>query len=319
MNTAKKNIELNTEIIPIFYACDEAFVPYTIVSLTSMIENASKNRRYRIHVLYAKMSEKMKDEVKKLQNEFFEIVFVCVEAELDKIGKVLPLRHYYSKTTYFRLFIAELFSEYKKAIYIDSDTVVLGDVSQLYDTKISDNLVGACHEQAMVQHPIFGEYAEKVVGIDRNKYFNAGMLLINCERFREDGIFEKFLNLLGEYDFIVTQDEDYLNVLCKDEVFWLDDGWNTEVFGEIKVEEKDRKVIHYIMVSKPWHYSDCRLGEAFWKYAKKTPLYNLILNELNGFSADKKARDAESVISLENMAREEIIKPNNYLNIVNGK
>ena len=31
--------------IPIFYACDDAFAKYTIVSLSSMIKNASKERQ----------------------------------------------------------------------------------------------------------------------------------------------------------------------------------------------------------------------------------------------------------------------------------
>ena len=167
------------DLIPIFYACDDAFIKYTIVSLASMINNADKNRKYKIHVLCSAISERMQEELLKLQNVNFQIVFVNVENELKKIGKRLPLRHYYSKTTYFRLFIAEMFPEYDKAIYIDSDTVVLDDISKLYDTELADNLVGACHEQAMVQHPVFGLYSEEVVGIDRNKFFNAGLILID--------------------------------------------------------------------------------------------------------------------------------------------
>ncbi len=319
--TTTQNVYQSKEkdIIPIFYACDDAFVKYTIVSLKSMIENASIDRNYKIHILYAEISDEMMDKLLELQNCSFEIVFVNVKAELEKIGKILPLRHYYSKTTYYRLFIAELFPEYKKAIYIDSDTVILGDISKLYDTDIKDNYVGACHEQAMVQHPDFGLYAEKVVGVDRNKYFNAGMILINCEQFRKNKLFENFLELLGVYNFIVTQDEDYLNVLCKDKVFWLHDGWNTEVFGKIPVKESEIRIIHYIMVSKPWHYKECRLKEHFWKYAKQTSVYALILEELENFSDEKKLRDAESAIALENMAKTEIAKPDNYFNIVNAK
>ncbi len=301
------------DLIPIFYACDDAFIKYTIVSLTSMIANAHKNRNYKIHILCSGISERMQEELLRLQNINFEVVFVNVEDELKKIGKRLPLRHYYSKTTYFRLFIAEMFPEYDKAIYIDSDTVVLEDISKLYDNELKDNLVGACHEQAMVQHPVFGLYAEKVVGIDRNKFFNAGLILINCDKFRKEKVFEKFLSLLQIYDFVVTQDEDYLNVICKDRIFWLDDGWNTEVFGNIPVKESEMKIIHYIMVSKPWHYEDCRLKDYFWKYAKGTSVYDLIINDLNSFTEEKKIRDAESAISLESMAKTEIERKDNFL------
>ena len=60
-----------------------------------------------------------------------------------------------------------------KAIYIDSDTVVCGDISRLYEHELGNNLVGAAHEQAMVQIDEYGTYVEQNLGIDRNNYFNA--------------------------------------------------------------------------------------------------------------------------------------------------
>ena len=64
-------------------------------------------------------------------------------------------REYYSKTTYVRLFIAEMFPEIDKAIYIDSDTVVLGDIAQLYAYDLGDAYVGACKEQVMIQEDVY--------------------------------------------------------------------------------------------------------------------------------------------------------------------
>lgn len=310
--------KLLKDVVPIFYACDDNFIKFTIVSLTSMIANASKEREYKIYVLCSNVSDEMRGEVLKLENENFSIQFVNVEGELDKIGKKLPLRDYYSKTTYFRLFIAEMYPEYNKAIYIDSDTIVVGDISNLYDTDIKDCYVGACHEQAMVQNDIFGTYVEKVMGIDRNNFFNAGLLLINCLQFRKNKVFEQFVSLLGIYNFAVTQDEDYLNVICHNKVHWLDSGWNVEVFGKLPVKERDIKIIHYIMVSKPWHYQDCGLKDYFWKYTIKTSVYHSIKSELENFSEEQKIKDAESAVRLEKLAKDETIREDNYLNRISG-
>ena len=63
-------------------------------------------------------------------NANFSVQFDHVTEYLHSVQEKLPLRDYYSKTTYFRLFIAEMFPEIDKAIYIDSDTVVLGDIAQ---------------------------------------------------------------------------------------------------------------------------------------------------------------------------------------------
>ncbi len=300
-------------IIPIFYACDDNFVKYTVVSLASMIKNADPSRRYCATVLHAGISDRMKKVVLALARENFSIEFRDVTEYLESISDKLPLRDYYSKTTYYRLFIAEMYPEYDKAIYIDSDTVVQGDISKLYDTDIGDAYVGACHEQAMVQEDVYGTYVEKVMGISRYTYFNAGMLVINCREFRLHDVLNRFISLLHVYNFTVTQDEDYLNVICKDHVHWLDDRWNTEVFGNIPYPIEEACVLHYIMTSKPWHYEDCLYGDIFWKYAKDTPVYSEILSVLEDYTDEERARDQKSGEKLMELARSEIAREDNYL------
>ena len=287
MNNGKKTI-------PIFFACDDAFVKFTIVSLKSLIENASRDYFYDVHILITTISDEMRARTKELECENVKISFNDTSAYLELMRNRLPLRDYYSKTTYYRFYIAEMFPNIKKALYIDSDTIVQGDISELYMHELGDNFVGACHEQAMVQVEGYGNYCEKVVGVPRDKFFNAGVMLINCEQFRRNKVLEQFIELLGVYDFVVTQDEDYLNVICKDRVLWLDQRWNTEMFGEIPYPVEEFKIIHYIMVSKPWHYEDCRHGDIFWKYAKMTSVYNDILAILEGYTDEQRERDQRS-------------------------
>ena len=284
----------NKKTIPIFFACDDAFVKFTIVSLKSLIENASPDYNYDVHVLITTVSDEMREKTKALEQDNVKVSFNDTSAYLELMKSKLPLRDYYSKTTYYRFFIAEMFPSLKKAIYIDSDTIVQGDISELYNHELGDNFVGACHEQAMVQVEGYGNYCEKVVGVDRNKFFNAGIMLINCEQFRKNKVLEQFIDLLQVYNFVVTQDEDYLNVICKDRVLWLDQRWNTEMFGEIPYPAEEFKIIHYIMISKPWHYEDCRHGDIFWKYAKMTSVYEDIRAILENYSDAEKERDSLS-------------------------
>ncbi len=302
--------------IPIFWACDNNFLKYTVVSLKSVMSNASRAYKYRAYILHMDMEEEMQEKIKAMSEEFFDICFVNVKEYLSSISDRLPIRDYYSKTTYYRMFIAEMFPEYDKAIYIDSDTVVLGDIAQLYHKDLGENYVGAANEQVMLQVDVYGEYVEKVLGIDRKHYFNAGLLLINCKAFRENKILEKFVALLDTYTFVVTQDEDYLNLLCKDKVLWIEQQWNTEVFGEIAYEESTFLLLHYIMVSKPWHYKDCRFGEYFWKYAKETFVYEEILQVLENYTDAEREQDTLCCERLLQTAVYEINKENNYLNIL---
>ena len=110
--------------IPIFYACDDAFVKYTMVSIHSLIKNASRNFSYTVYILHTSIKEETRRQAMELQEDGFEIVFTDVSDRLNAVTKDLPVRDYYSKATYFRMFIADMFPELDKAIYIDSDTVV---------------------------------------------------------------------------------------------------------------------------------------------------------------------------------------------------
>lgn len=308
------------EIIHIFYACDGNFARYAAVSVRSLIDNADSGRSYHIHVLSSgDMSEKERTLFTCFDSESVSVSFESVESELSALSELLPIRDYYTKTTYFRLFIADMFPSLKKAIYIDSDTVVTGDISRLYDTDIGDCLVGACHEQAMLQTEEYGRYVETVCGIDRELYFNAGVLLINCEQFRKRRIVKGFTELLAQYNFTVTQDEDYLNVLCKDRVYWLDSSWNTEMFGVLPCKEEDINIIHYIMTSKPWHYADCRMSEPFWRYAALTPAYNEIKEVLLSYTDAERERDRLSCERLLQLAVSEAERPDSYYKKIKEK
>lgn len=312
---------MENKVIPIFYACDDAFVKYTIVSLSSMIKNASKDYKYKVYVLHTEISDEMKQKTLDLANENFEISFVSVEKYLKRFTKKLPVRHYYSKTTYYRLFIADMFHEYEKAIYIDSDTIVLGDISKLYETDLSNHLIAGCKEQAMEQVDVYGTYVEKVIGISRHEFFNAGIMLINCKKFREVKLLDKFIYYLGIYDFVVTQDEDYLNLICKDDILWLDQKWNTELTGNLQYDYdvNEAHILHYIMVNKPWHYRDCRCADVFWNYAKETSVYNTLMTELENYTKEQRENDTASALNLAQIAREETEKEDNFFNVWGDK
>ena len=306
-------------VVPIFYACDDNFVKYTAVSLYSMIKNADKEREYELYVLHTNISEGMQKALKSLERDNVRISFADVSDYINMVAKRLPVRDYYTKTTYFRFFIADMFTQYDKAIYIDSDTVVQGDISKLYDTDISDFYVGACHEEVMVQCDVFGEYCERVVGVDRHNFFNAGMMLINCKIFREKKLLYRFIEYLGIYNFVVTQDEDYLNLICKDHVYWLDGKWNTEVCDMLThpYDEKDAYILHYVMTNKPWHYRDCICADIFYSYARQLELYPEIENDLSSYTDEQRERDRLSGERLKETAISEINREDNFLNIIN--
>ena len=121
---------MNRKNVPIFFACDDNFVKFTLVAFTSLKANANtKDFHYDIHILHTEISARMKKELLALGDENFTVIFDNVKHFLSAVHHRLHVRDYYSKTTYYRLFIPDLYPELDKAIYIDSDTIVLGDIS----------------------------------------------------------------------------------------------------------------------------------------------------------------------------------------------
>ncbi len=308
---------MKNPIIPVFYACDERFLKYCAVSLRSLMKNASPKHTYRVYILHTDIFEQAQKDFAVQLPENFELIFEDVSGYLRSIAHKLPLRDYFSRTTYFRLFIPDMHPEYQKAIYIDADTIVQGDISELYDIELVDNYLGACHEQVMMQVDEYGDYVEKCVGVSRYNYFNAGVLLINCEVFRTHFLLYRFINALHDYDFVVTQDEDYLNLICKDHVLFLDQRWNTEVFGEISYSIAEAHILHYIMFNKPWHYPDCPYGDIYFHYAAETPLYEALLSERNTYTTEQRKHDMVSYERLLSLAKREAASEDNYLNRLN--
>ena len=217
-------------LIPIFFTIDDGYAPYLGVAIKSLIDNASKDYRYRIHIIQEGLTDKYKGYLADMATDDCEIEFCEMRRELD-IGSDFDghkLRaDYFTLTIYYRLFIPEMFPEYDKVIYIDSDVVVPGDISELYNEDLGDNLVGACTDTSILHIPPLVEYTKEAVGMKPGEYCNSGILLMNAKNMRKVRMDEHFLALLNKYQFdTVAPDQDYLNAMCNGKIKHLSDRYD---------------------------------------------------------------------------------------------
>ncbi len=299
-------MENNLEVIPIFFAVDDEYIPFLAVAISSLIENSSKNYYYSIKILYTNIREENKKKISKYETENVKIEFVDLNYYIEEVKDKLYTRDYYSKTTYFRLFIPNLYPQYNKVLYLDSDVVVLGDISKLYNVELGNNLVAAAPDDVIQTNKVFQEYAEKVVGVaDYRNYFNAGILLMNLDEFRKFKFQEKFLYLLETIKFTVAQDQDYLNRLSKGKVKLIDKTWDRMPIAVDDVKEEDIKIIHYNLAYKPWHFEDILYKEYFWDYAQKTEFFNDIVKIKDSYTQEDRFKDMEQYKRLQELAQKE--------------
>lgn len=296
--------------IPVFFAADDKYLPFLDVAISSVVENASKQFQYKIYVLHSGINGERAEKIMRHSNRNFQIRFVNVEDHLVKIQNFFRLRDYYTPAIYYRLFIVGMFPEYKKAIYLDCDTVALGDVSELYRANLGNNLIGAVADGVVQGVPAFQTYTKEALGISGEEYFNSGVIVMNLDGMRKAGFYEAFCETLRRHCFRVAPDQDCLNVLCKGRVHYFSEAWNR--MPQAAVGAGQAKLIHYNLAQKPWHYDGIAYEEYFWRYAKKSPFYQDILQEKRAFTPEMAQRDEEGGAALLALAESEAKRQDNY-------
>jgi len=275
--------------IPIFFSTDDNYIPYLDIAIASLIANASKDYNYRIIVLNTGLECDNVAKIKMNERDGFIIDFIDISNNVEHIRTHFKNVYHFSAVTYYRLFIASLFPQYKKIIYLDCDIVILGDISKLYNIPMGDNILGAGPEQYVQNTAEFRDYAEFALGVDPDGYVNAGVLVINLEEFRKEKIEEKFVELITNYDFdLLDPDQAYLNYLCRDKIYRLPNGWNKEPMP--LPCEGEKNIVHYALYKKPWQYDDVIDGKYFWHYAERSPFYQQILKNKAAFGPNEKAK-----------------------------
>ncbi len=288
--------------IPVFFSTDDNYMPYLDIAIASLVANASEEYNYRIIVLNTGLQTENIEKVMLNERPGFKIEFVDISESVKNIKTRFKNVYHFSIVTYYRLFIASLFPQYDKIIYLDCDLVVLGDISELYNIDLGEKILGVVSDQYVCNTKEFRFYAEKAIGVNPDTYFNAGVLLISLEQFRKNNIENKFISLITENDFdLLDPDQAYLNYLCFGKTYMLPNGWNKAPTGSVC--EGKKNIVHYALYKKPWQYDDVTDGKYFWEYANKSPFCKLILDrKANYGEKEKSANDA--------MAKEIIVHAN---------
>ena len=127
--------------IPIFFTVDDKYAPFLGVAMQSLVDNASDENMYIINIMTTAMNEENRAKINKYERENVKILYHDVTDLANNIKDKLYTRDYYSISTYFRLFIPNMFKQYDKALYLDSDIVILDDIANLYNIDIGNNYV----------------------------------------------------------------------------------------------------------------------------------------------------------------------------------
>lgn len=177
------------------------------------------------------------------------ISFVDIDDAILKNFQALRTTNAWSRVIYARLFLPDCISEsHPRIVYLDADTLILGDMSYLFNLPLQDNLI------AGVVYPVSSRLTEmnRALGRDDDAvYFNSGVLVINAARWRSEKMSARSFELLRSRDFDFP-DQDVLNLLADGRVIPLDWRWNAQ-----KAADYAEAVIVHFTHAKP-NSVECR-------------------------------------------------------------
>lgn len=285
--------------IPVFFAFDRKYLPCMAVSLLSIIANTSEDRNYDIVLLHDGVAA---EDLEKLQSmadgrKNISLRSFNASAEFENVDLYYENRAEFSKVTFYRLIIPWLMPDIAKAIYLDCDTLARTDIARLYDTPLHANFLAAVRDYCSIGN-LFSKdrpvrnYRQTVLQMSEpENYFNSGVMVMNCEAFRNEFTAKQILDKAASYEWR-AHDQDILNTVCLQRAELLDNRWSAfQVMedmdstppGWLKARTaalKDPYLIHYVSEYKPWKYPRMKFSEEFWLLAARTPFYPELVDEL---------------------------------------
>ena len=297
------------------YCFDENYNKQAFTSIISLLDNVYE--KINIFVIHDKKLLNNEIPSKILNHQNLNIINLYEFNNREYFFPNLEGSHV-SEATYYRLFLDNyLDNDIEKLVYLDADTVCLGNPLDLINLQFEDllksnKLIAARTElkkSKIENYETVGIYAREYpferLGIDEN-YFNAGVMLIDYKSWQKENMKEKLLkNLNILKNEVITWDQDILNSVVNGNYQELDKKFNFFDKDVNKGNDDDILFIHYLGSHKPWsssgiyNYSAKFYHTNFYKLFntyhlqhswKKLSIKNLVKALLNGkfLNIDKK-------------------------------
>lgn len=291
----------------ILLASDDNYTPLLGVTLFSILENNQKDfKEINVYILDGGISKHNQKRIRALCQEF-NITVNLSFIKYDNLEELLGIKIKATRplSSYARLFAASLLpSNIDKIIYMDCDALVVGSLKEVWNCDVSEYDFGAVLDVAP-------KYNNLLLDLPKDwEQYNAGFLLINLKKWREEHLEEKFLNMIIEKKGdVFNNDQGILNVICKNNILTLKPHYNIRSpFFEVGYE----KVLQWYGVDK--YYTKELIDDAL-----KNPIFIHLTQFVHGRPWFTNAKDHplrelfDSYVEKTEFKNEVYIKDNRHL------
>ena len=229
----------------VLYISSKEFLPYMTVSMVSLLENNKGIKDLIIHLYCEDIPEEYSSNLKKITESYsakFKIIDnqACIDNFKNLISKNKFPEFCGCNYTYAKIFPNVLLPDLDKVLVIDSDTIILKNIQELYNTDIKGSFCAAIPE--LMANYVSSE--DKQVINKKNYYYNTGVMLFDIQKMNTYGYNDKIINGFKSYSKpLKLADQSLFNLaLNNDDVTALNFKYNYN--NNLNLSKKLRKVIH---------------------------------------------------------------------------
>ena len=305
----KLQLDVSATTPVVLCAADENYVKPLAVTLYSAASNLAPGHRLQVVVLDGGISESSWGGLRETLLDL-PITVQIIRPDLNQVSDLMT-SHHISHAAYLRLLASKILPDHvEKVVYLDSDLLVLDDVTKLWQIDLGDAYAAASvdiacpfvdarehFEEHQTSSARFGSvpYIAAIspipnwreLGIDGSAaYFNSGVMVLNLKRWRQDDISRKLFDCLRENrEHVWCWDQYALNVVFAGNWKPLEPKWNqgthvyeypnaeaTPIDSDQFLEMRERpSIVHYTTEYKPWQHRQYHpQRELFFDHLDKT-------------------------------------------------
>ncbi len=276
----------NFPTVNVVFGSDKGYIAHLAVALCSLFDN-NRDLNLSVYVLNSDIEPSSWAKIQSIAERYGQKLVDLKVSERDLEGLVTTW--HFTLATYYRLFIPEKLP-FDRVLYLDVDVVVNGSIGELYSTDLGDTFLAA------VREPNFDRYEQLEMSRAAN-YFNAGMMVINLDKWRKERIKENVIAVVKRKpEAMVFSDQCGINSVVNgrwkqvDPKFNLVHSYAEEDFrgyagmfpdNVLANARRHPVIIHFSGASKPWHFHRKHpFRHLYWKYRRRTPFRRYFSEDL---------------------------------------
>ena len=278
--SSNKTLKMNS--VHIAMISDDGYVMPTSVAIHSLRKSKKNSTRYEIHIISSDMS---RDNIEFLESQSSDDVHISVfkpKFDLSNIKLKSANSAILSATpaALYKFAFGIVFSELERVIYIDGDLIVNDDLTDLFGIDLDGYPLAAIPDSGQI-------YYKHAMVRSVDKYFNSGVMLIDCKKFRDNNYYEDLVKAKNEIENSLLMDQDAFNRVFDKNYFILPIRYNflhvnlNRAKGKYSIEDinslygtgysdfnqivDDAAIIHFSSKDKPWKCSQDILGRPWYE------------------------------------------------------